>query len=69
MTAPEAAADVCANVGRRVSVSGCVDVAGAVAAYAPPPAAYAPLPEDFAPNASGCVNWNGRWVSAGGCTP
>ena len=65
--APTANSDVCANVGRRVSVGGCVDVAGAIADYAPPPSAYAPLPEDFTPNATGCVGWNGRWVNASGC--
>lgn len=65
--APAANADVCANVGRRISVGGCVNVAGAIADYAPPPSAYAPLPEDFAPNATGCVGWNGRWVNASGC--
>ena len=62
-------ADVCASAGRRISVGGCVDVAGAIADYAPPPAAYAPLPEDFTPNANACVGWNGRWVNASGCTP
>ncbi len=75
-----ASADVCASAGRRVSVGGCVDIAGAIADYAPPPAYYAPMPEDFdqAPpppppppppgaNINGCVGWNGRWVNAGGC--
>ena len=62
-------ADVCASAGRRISVGGCVDLAGAIADYAPPPAYYAPMPEDFAPNASACVGWNGRWVNASGCTP
>ncbi len=42
-------ADVCASVGRRVSVSGCTDVADTVNTYAPPPADYAPLPQDFPP--------------------
>lgn len=62
-------ADVCASVGRRVSVSGCANVADAVAPYVPPPAYYAPLPDDPPPppNVSGCVSYNGRWVSAGGC--
>ena len=64
-------ADVCANVGRRISVGGCVNIADAVAPYAPPPAAYAPLPEDAPPPppppVTGCVGWNGRWVSANGC--
>ncbi len=40
-------ADVCASVGRRVSVGGCANVADAVAPWVAPPAAYAPLPEDF----------------------
>jgi hypothetical protein len=45
---PEAAADVCGNVGgRHVSVSGCTDVAGAIADWAPPPESYAPLPQDY----------------------
>ncbi|OBF85696.1 hypothetical protein, partial [Mycolicibacterium fortuitum] len=39
-------ADVCASGGRRISVSGCVNIADAVAPYVPPPAYYAPLPED-----------------------
>ena len=65
-----AKADVCASAGRRVSVSGCANVADAVAPYVPPPAYYAPLPDDPPPppNVSGCVSNNGRWVSAGGCT-
>jgi len=70
-------ADVCASAGRRVSVSGCANLADAVAPYVPPPAYYAPLPDDPPPppppppgsNVSGCVSYNGRWVSAGGCTP
>jgi len=65
----QANADVCASAGRRISVGGCVDVAGAIADYAPPPAYYAPMPEDFTPNASACVGWNGRWVNASGCGP
>lgn len=66
-------ADVCASAGRRISVGGCVNIAQAVAPYAPPPSEYAPLPEDAppppppAPPVSGCVGWNGRWVSANGC--
>jgi hypothetical protein len=62
-------ADVCASVGRRVSVSGCANVADAVAPYVPPPAYYAPMPYDPPPppNVSGCVSYNGRWVNAGGC--
>lgn len=42
-------ADVCASVGRRVSVSGCTNVADTVNALVPPPADYAPLPQDFPP--------------------
>lgn len=66
-----ALADVCASAGRRISVGGCVNVADAVAPYVPPPAYYAPLPEDPPPppNVNACVGYNGRWVSAGGCTP
>lgn len=69
-----AGADVCASAGRRISVGGCVNIADAVAPYVPPPAYYAPLPEDAPPpppppgsNVSGCIGYNGRWVSAGGC--
>jgi hypothetical protein len=66
-------ADVCASVGRRVSVSGCTNVADTVNAYAPPPAAYAPLPQDFPPpppppppvNVCASV---GRRVSVSGCS-
>jgi hypothetical protein len=70
-----ASADVCASAGRRVYLSGCVDVAGAVDYYAPPPAYYAPLPEDFVPppplpNVSACVGATGRrgHVTVNGCT-
>jgi hypothetical protein len=38
-------ADVCVSAGRRVSVSGCANIADAVAPYVPPPAYYAPMPE------------------------
>jgi hypothetical protein len=64
-----ATADVCASAGRRVSVSGCANIADAVAPYVPPPAYYAPMPYDPPPppNASGCVSYNGRWVNAAGC--
>jgi hypothetical protein len=64
-----AKADVCVSAGRRVSVSGCANVADTVASYVPPPAYYAPMPYDPPPppNVSGCVSYNGRWVSAGGC--
>lgn len=72
--AAPAGADVCASAGRRITVGGCVDIADAVAPYVPPPAYYAPLPEDPPPpppppgsNVSGCIGYNGRWVSAGGC--
>ncbi len=44
-----ARADVCVNVGRRVSVSGCANLADAVSGYVPPPAYYAPLPQDYPP--------------------
>jgi hypothetical protein len=63
-------ADVCVSAGRRVSVSGCANIADTVGAYVPPPAYYAPMPYDPPPppNASGCISYNGRWVNAGGCT-
>lgn len=57
-------ADVCASAGRRIEVSGCANLSDVMAPYVVPPDAYAPL----TPNASACVGWNGRWVSAGGCT-
>ena len=62
-------ADVCASGGRRVQVSGCANVADAVAPYVPPPAYYAPMPYDPPPppNVTGCVSYNGRWVNAAGC--
>jgi hypothetical protein len=62
-----ASADVCASAGRRVQVSGCANIADAVAPYAPPPAYYAPMPYDPTPNVNGCVSYNGRWVNAGAC--
>jgi hypothetical protein len=64
-----AKADVCVSGGRRISVSGCANVADTVAAYVPPPAYYAPMPYDPPPppNVSGCVSYNGRWVNASGC--
>jgi len=64
-----ASADVCATAGRRVQVSGCANVADAVAPYIPPPAYYAPMPYDPPPppNVTGCVSYNGRWVNAGRC--
>lgn len=62
-------ADVCASAGRRVQVSGCANIADAVAPYVPPPAYYAPMPQDPPPppNVTGCVSYNGRWVNASGC--
>ena len=62
-------ADVCVSGGRRVSVSGCANIADTVGAYVPPPAYYAPMPYDPPPppNVSGCVSYNGRWVNASGC--
>jgi hypothetical protein len=69
-------ADVCASVGRRVSVGGCMNVADTVNAYVPPPAYYAPLPEDFqAPppppppppvNVGVCAGF-GRRIHVSGC--
>ena len=59
-----AQADVCASAGRRISVSGCANLADVMAPYVVPPDAYAPI----TPNASACVGWNGRWISANGCT-
>ena len=60
----EAQADVCARAGRRVTVSGCASLSDVMAPYVVPPDAYAPI----SPNASACVGWNGRCVSANGCT-
>lgn len=61
-------ADVCASVGRRVSVSGCTNVADTVNTYAPPPADYAPLPQDYPPpNVSVCAGV-GRRIHVSGCT-
>jgi hypothetical protein len=70
LPAGAANADVCGSAnGRHVYASGCVDVAGAVDYYAPPPAYYAPLPQDFTPNATVCVGATGRRgnVSVAGC--
>jgi hypothetical protein len=63
-----AGADVCASVGRRISVSGCTNVADTVNTYVPPPGAYAPLPEDFPPPpaANVCVG-AGRRIHVSGC--
>ena len=60
-------ADVCASAGRRISVSGCANLSDVMAPYVVQPNAYAPLPGDPTPNVTGCVGYNGRWVSAGGC--
>jgi len=62
-------ADVCANVGRRISVSGCANLADPIAPYVPPPAYYAPMPYDPPPppNVNACVGYNGRWVNASRC--
>jgi hypothetical protein len=69
-----AAADVCVNAGRRVSVSGCANLSDVMAPYVPPPAYYAPLPEDYPPPppppppyVNACASVNGRHVSVGGC--
>ena len=69
-----AAADVCVGAGRRINISGCANIADAIAPYVPPPTYYAPLPEDVPPPPpppppaiTGCVGYNGRWVSANGC--
>jgi hypothetical protein len=45
-SADQLQASVCVSAGRRVSVSGCTNIADNIARYAPPPAVYAPLPED-----------------------
>ena len=68
-----ARADVCASVGRRISVSGCTNVADTIGTYAPPPADYAPLPGDYPPppppppGPTVCANF-GRRISVSGCT-
>lgn len=73
-------ADVCVGAGgRHVSVSGCGNIADAIAPWVPPPAAYAPLPEDYEtaappppppppppPNVNVCANV-GRRISVSGC--
>ncbi|MBX7448766.1 hypothetical protein GR927_12275 [Mycolicibacterium sp. 3033] len=78
VSAPAASADVCGSVGGRfVSVSGCGNIADAVAPWVPPPGAYAPLPEDYAappppppppppPNVNVCASV-GRRISVSGC--
>jgi hypothetical protein len=65
-------ADVCVSAGRRVSVSGCANLADVMAPYVPPPAYYAPLPEDYPsppppPYVNACASVNGRHVSVSGC--
>ncbi|OBF65505.1 hypothetical protein A5753_07990 [Mycobacterium sp. 852002-51971_SCH5477799-a] len=45
-SADRSEATVCVNAGRRVSVSGCTNIADNIQRYVPPPAVYAPLPED-----------------------
>ncbi|GAB1815709.1 hypothetical protein [Mycobacterium sp. MUNTM1] len=50
-SADRAEATVCVGAGRRISVSGCTNIADNIERYVPPPAAYAPLPEDDAPPA------------------
>lgn len=50
-SAGQAEATVCVGAGRRVSVSGCANIADTVQRYVPPPAEYAPLPEDTPPPA------------------
>ncbi|MDT5100845.1 MAG: hypothetical protein QOC76_4582 [Mycobacterium sp.] len=65
-----AIADVCASGGGpRVQVSGCANIADAVAPYVPPPAYYAPMPYDPPPpvNVNACVSYNGRRVNAAAC--
>ncbi len=57
-------ADVCASVGRRVSVSGCANLSDVMAPYVVGPDAYAPMPGEAV---NGCVGWNGRWVNANTC--
>jgi hypothetical protein len=49
VSAGTAEASVCVSAGRRVSVSGCANVADAIQRYVPPPADYAPMPEDPPP--------------------
>lgn len=78
---PTAAADVCASVGRRVSVGGCANLADTIADWVPPPSYYAPMPGDEpppeaapppppppppAPNVSVCANV-GRRINVSGC--
>ena len=74
VTTDVANADVCASVGRRISVSGCSNVADTINGYVPPPADYAPLPGDFPPPpppppppVNVCVG-AGRRIHVSGCT-
>jgi hypothetical protein len=59
---------MCVSGGRRVSVSGCANIADAVALTfrrrRTTPMPYDPPPP---PNVTGCVSYNGRWVNAAGC--
>jgi len=72
VTLDVANADVCAGVGRRISVSGCTNVADTINGYVPPPSDYAPLPGDFPPPppppppVSVCVG-AGRRIHVSGC--
>lgn len=69
-----ALADVCASAGRRVSVSGCANIADTVAQWVPPPDYYAPLPQDYPPpppppppvNVNVCAS-AGRRITVSGC--
>ena len=49
VTTDVANADVCASVGRRISVSGCTNVADTINGYVPPPADEAPRSGDEPP--------------------
>jgi hypothetical protein len=60
-------ADVCASAGRRVTVSGCANLADVMAPFVPEPGYYAPMPDDPMPAVDACVGWNGRWVNADAC--
>jgi hypothetical protein len=68
-----ASADVCVSGGRRVSVSGCANIADTIADYVPPPSYYAPMAEDYPPppppppvNVNVCGSF-GRRVTVSGC--
>jgi len=67
--ASTANADVCANMGRRISVSAC---GNPIERWATPPSDYAPMPEDFdaapppPPHVNVCANV-GRRISVSGC--